>query len=154
MRRVCVFLCLILSACQSPPSMFYQRSEYKIQRVGGLVASTSPKFSRQEFVSTPTQILVEESWVLQNIENKPVQVALGSAVAKIKDKSYPLTCTSEPKGEASVSVAPGEKVVVNCQWSLPKRAQERNDLWVTFHLPLSGGEAITSSKIIRAEDLQ
>lgn len=134
--------------------MFYQRSEYKIQRVGGLVASTSPKFSRQEFISTATQILVEESWVLQNIETKPVQVNLGSALAKIKDQSYPLTCTSEPKAEASLNVAPGEKALVNCQWSLPKRSQERSDLWVTFHLPISSGEEITSSKIIRAEDLQ
>jgi hypothetical protein len=155
MRRLFFsFLFLFISACQSPPSMFYQRSEYRVQRVGGLVVSTSPKFSRQEFISTENEILVEESWIAQNIDTKPIDLLLSKADAKIKDKSYHLTCNEEKQNTNIIKIAPGEKVLFRCQWYFPKKPATTSDLWVTFYVPTSSGDPITSSKLIRAEDFQ
>lgn len=147
-------LLLLLSACQSPPSMFYQRSEYKVQRVGHLLVSTSPQFSRQEFLATENEILVEESWIAQNLDAKPVEILLSKADAKIKDKSYPLTCNEVNQNTNIIKIAQGEKALFRCQWYFPKKPAVTSDLWVTFNVPTSSGEAITSSKIIRAEDFQ
>lgn len=152
MKKILVFFAFILAACQSPPSMFYQRSEYKVQRVGGLMVSTSPSYSRLEFQSTPTHIYLEESWVAQNINSKPVEVFLNKASAMIKDKSYSLSCNEVGQTNATVNIAPGEKVVIRCLWSFPKSSSTKSDLWVTFNLPLSSGETISSNKIVRAED--
>lgn len=154
MMRGFVLLPLLLTACQSPSSMFYQRSEYKVQRVGGLIVSTSPNFGRQEFLSAENEILVEESWVAQNIEAKPVDILLSGAVAKIKDKSFPLTCSEEKQNATTIKVMSGEKVLLRCKWRFPKKPAVTSDLWVTFNVPTSSGESITSSKIIRAEDFQ
>lgn len=154
MIRSLPFIFLLLAACQSPPSMFYQRSEYKVQRVGGLVVSTSPRFSRQEFTSTETEIQVEESWIAQNVDSKPIEISLSKATAAIKEKSYPLVCIEDGKTAATASVGPGEKVLLHCKWNFPKNPPTKSDLWVTFSIPISSGDNITSNKIIRAEDFR
>jgi len=152
MKKMLMFLTLILAACQSPPSMFYQRSEYKVQRVGNLMVSNSPGYSRREFESTPTHIQLEESWVAHNINSKPVEILLSKASAMIKDKSYSLSCNEVGQTNAAVNIAPGEKAVIRCVWLFPKSSSTKSDLWVTFNLPLSSGETISSNKIVRAED--
>lgn len=154
MKKSLVFFSLFLGACQSPPSMFYQRSEYKVQRVGGLVVSSSPRYSRQEFLTTPTQIYVEESWVAQNVDTKAVEILLSKGLASIKDKTFALNCSENNESKSSITIAPGEKAVFRCTWIYPKEPPTKSDLWVTFTVPTSSGENITSNKIIRAEDFR
>lgn len=155
MKIIC-FLCLsfFTMACQSPASMFYQRSEYKVQRIGNLMVSTSPQFSRRDFVATENEILLEESWILQNVDTKTVEVSVGNAVAKIKDKSYPIACHEEGRSVDTIKVNPTEKVLLRCKWAFPKKPASNSDLWVTFVVPVANGESITSHKIVRAEDFQ
>lgn len=154
MKRSLVFFSLLLAACQTPPSMVYQRSEYKVQRVGGLVVSSSPRYSRQEFLTTPTHIIIEESWIAQNVDTKPVEILLSKGMAAIKDKSYPLSCSENRDSSSLITIAPGEKAVIRCTWLFPKQPPTRSDLWVTFSVPTSSGESISSNKIVRAEDFR
>lgn len=154
MKKSLVFFVLMLAACQSPPSMMYQRSEYKVQRVGSLVVSTSPGYSRPELQSTQTHIQVEESWVAQNVGAKPVEIFLSKGSVSIKEQNYSLSCNEVGQSNPTVTIAPGEKAVFRCVWLFPKTPPTKSDLWLTFSLPLSSGEIISSNKIIRAEDFR
>jgi hypothetical protein len=134
--------------------MLYQRSEYKITKVGSLLSSNSPEFGRQDYISIGDEIQVEESWVIQNIEKNPVHIFSKKAFATIKDKKYSISCGEADKNAEDISLKSEEKAVLRCKWQFPKSSNFTNDLWIMFNIPTSEGGMISSNKIIRAEDLQ
>lgn len=143
---------LLLGGCASPPSMFYQRSEYKLDKSGGLVFSTSPRFQAHELKADANSIFITESWLIQNSGKKPETIFLEKALVKTKKSTYSLQCRT-PRGQTqSLLLNAGEKDTVHCIWALPKNPRSQSDIWATFTVPTTSGPDMTSNKLIRVED--
>lgn len=154
MKRRTLILFLFLTGCYtSPVGMFYQRTEYKIDRVGNLFISTSPDLKNIDVLRTDSSVEVVQDWLVQNKGEKNATINLNLGTALVGADSKPLICKSHTSDQKEVSLGKDEKSLISCTLVLRKTGAEKNDLWIEFSIQSSEGR-ITSRKLVRAEDFK
>lgn len=153
MRIFLFALGLWIAGCATPASMEYQRSEYNLDQVGNLMVSTSPDFRHVGVATTPNEVQLRQSWLIQNKSEKPATIQLSKAMATYDTQSLPLKCTEAGAAPSELGLPTKTKVVIDCYLAIPRASNKKNDLLVTLSLPTSEG-TIATRKLVRAEDFQ